>query len=207
MKKPGSLLPTDADTSDEVAKLKVRRSSGPIDNEDALTEDEVNAALAAGKSIVDEEVDGGADLLVAGDMGIGNTTAAAVNEGGLYWLALYQKGPRYQRDLRRKRRYNSSPPWVQRLMVSEYIGRTMAYRLRHGRNPLRWNERTTRGMNVYHDIVDWLGGLPYEVATPAEVESACRQLGFELVRLQEVREGGCSVYLFRRSGLPQPAGS
>ena len=53
-------------------------ASGPIDAEDALTEDEVNAALAAGKSIVDEEVDAGADLLVAGDMGIGNTTAAAV---------------------------------------------------------------------------------------------------------------------------------
>jgi nicotinate-nucleotide--dimethylbenzimidazole phosphoribosyltransferase len=71
-------MAVDADTPDEVAKLKVRRSSGPIDSEDALTEDEVNAALAAGKSIVDEEVDAGADLLVAGDMGIGNTTAAAV---------------------------------------------------------------------------------------------------------------------------------
>ncbi len=71
-------MSVDADTSPEVAALKVRRSSAPIDTEDALTEAEVDAALAAGKSIVDEEVDGGADLLVAGDMGIGNTTAAAV---------------------------------------------------------------------------------------------------------------------------------
>jgi nicotinate-nucleotide--dimethylbenzimidazole phosphoribosyltransferase len=71
-------MAVDADTPDEVATLKVRRSSGPIDCEDALTEDEVNAALSAGKSIVDDEVDAGADLLVAGDMGIGNTTAAAV---------------------------------------------------------------------------------------------------------------------------------
>lgn len=57
---------------------KVRRSSGSIDREDALTEDEVEAALAAGRAIADEEVDSGADLLVAGDMGIGNTTPAAV---------------------------------------------------------------------------------------------------------------------------------
>lgn len=57
---------------------KVRRSSGSIDREDALSEDEVEAALAAGKAIADEEVDSGADLLVAGDMGIGNTTPAAV---------------------------------------------------------------------------------------------------------------------------------
>ncbi len=71
-------MAVDADTPEDVSRLKVRRSSGPIDCEDALTEDEVNAALSAGKSIVDEEVDAGADLLVAGDMGIGNTTAAAV---------------------------------------------------------------------------------------------------------------------------------
>jgi nicotinate-nucleotide--dimethylbenzimidazole phosphoribosyltransferase len=71
-------MAVDADTADEISALKVRRSSAPIDAEDALTEDEVNAALAAGKSIVDDEVDAGADLLVAGDMGIGNTTAAAV---------------------------------------------------------------------------------------------------------------------------------
>ncbi len=57
---------------------KVRRSSGSIDVEDALTDDEVAAALAAGKAIADDEVDSGADLLVAGDMGIGNTTPAAV---------------------------------------------------------------------------------------------------------------------------------
>lgn len=57
---------------------KVRSSSGSIDHEDALTEDEVSAALAAGKAIADEEVDAGADLLVAGDMGIGNTTPSAV---------------------------------------------------------------------------------------------------------------------------------
>lgn len=65
-----------ADTS--AGDHKVRRSSGSIDVEDALTEDEVTAALAAGKAIADEEVDSGADLLVAGDMGIGNTTPAAV---------------------------------------------------------------------------------------------------------------------------------
>ena len=55
---------------------KVRRSSGAIDREDALSEEEVRAALAAGRRIADEEIDSGADLLVAGDLGIGNTTPA-----------------------------------------------------------------------------------------------------------------------------------
>ena len=55
---------------------KVRRSSGNIATEDALSTDEAVAAVEAGRRIADEEVDAGADLLIAGDMGIGNTTAA-----------------------------------------------------------------------------------------------------------------------------------
>ena len=63
---------------DEVARHKVRRSSGRIDIEDALSAEEVRRAFEAGRTIADEEVDAGADLLVPGDMGIGNTTPAAV---------------------------------------------------------------------------------------------------------------------------------
>ncbi|MGB5110146.1 MAG: nicotinate-nucleotide--dimethylbenzimidazole phosphoribosyltransferase [Mycobacterium sp.] len=59
-----------------VGAHKVRRGSGNIAVEDALSADEVLAAVDAGRSIADEEVDSGADLLVAGDMGIGNTTPA-----------------------------------------------------------------------------------------------------------------------------------
>ena len=71
-------IAVDADTDFSVSAFKVRRSSGSIDREDALTEDEVRAAIAAGAAIADEEVDAGADLLIAGDMGIGNTTPATV---------------------------------------------------------------------------------------------------------------------------------
>ncbi|WNG85657.1 nicotinate-nucleotide--dimethylbenzimidazole phosphoribosyltransferase [Mycobacterium sp. ITM-2016-00317] len=55
---------------------RIRRSSGNIAVEDALTPDEVVRAVDAGRRIADEEVDAGADLLIAGDMGIGNTTPA-----------------------------------------------------------------------------------------------------------------------------------
>jgi nicotinate-nucleotide--dimethylbenzimidazole phosphoribosyltransferase len=69
----------DADPhSAAIAVHKVRRSSGDIAVEDALSPDEAAAAVAAGRAIADEEVDSGADLLIAGDMGIGNTTASTV---------------------------------------------------------------------------------------------------------------------------------
>ena len=64
-----------------LTRYRVRRGSGSIDREDALTRDEAVAAFSAGVAIADEEIDGGADLLIAGDMGIGNTTPAAVLVG------------------------------------------------------------------------------------------------------------------------------
>ena len=72
-------LAVDADSlSEQIGAHKVRRASGDIAVQDALTDEETAAAIAAGRRIADEEVDAGADLLIAGDMGIGNTTAAAV---------------------------------------------------------------------------------------------------------------------------------
>jgi nicotinate-nucleotide--dimethylbenzimidazole phosphoribosyltransferase len=61
----------------EVSRFKVRRSSGAIQLADALTRDEVEAALAAGDTIAAEQIADGAQLLIAGDLGIGNTTIAA----------------------------------------------------------------------------------------------------------------------------------
>lgn len=71
-------MAVDADTPDEVSAFKVRRGSGSIDREDALDPAEARKAFAAGTEIADEEIDAGADLLICADMGIGNTTAAAV---------------------------------------------------------------------------------------------------------------------------------
>ncbi len=61
----------------EVTRYKVRRSSGAVHLEDALTEEEVATALGYGALIAAEEIAAGADLLIGGDMGIGNTTPAA----------------------------------------------------------------------------------------------------------------------------------
>lgn len=56
---------------------RVSRSCGAIHLEDAMTQEQVLRALEIGKRIADQEVDSGADLLMAGDLGIGNTTPSA----------------------------------------------------------------------------------------------------------------------------------
>ena len=60
----------------QIGAHRIRRGSGNIAVQDALSFDEAAAALDAGRRIADEEFDTGADLLIAGDMGIGNTTPA-----------------------------------------------------------------------------------------------------------------------------------
>lgn len=73
-------IAVDADLSDlpqAVSEHKVRRGSGSIDVTDALAAQEAQRALAVGRAVADEEIDSGADLLIPGDMGIGNTTVAA----------------------------------------------------------------------------------------------------------------------------------
>ncbi|MET7441214.1 nicotinate-nucleotide--dimethylbenzimidazole phosphoribosyltransferase, partial [Streptomyces sp. NPDC005568] len=63
---------------DEVVRHRVRRGSGRIDVEDALTPEEAEAAFLAGVAVADEEADSGTDLVVLGDLSVGGTTAAAV---------------------------------------------------------------------------------------------------------------------------------
>ncbi|MDH6134813.1 nicotinate-nucleotide--dimethylbenzimidazole phosphoribosyltransferase [Kitasatospora sp. MAA4] len=79
-------LSVDADPAEfpaEVVRHRVRRGSGRIDVEDAVTPAEAAAAFAAGMAVADEEADLGTDLVVLGDLGVGSTTVAAVLIGAL----------------------------------------------------------------------------------------------------------------------------
>lgn len=62
----------------DVVRHRVRRGSGRIDVEDALTLQEAEAAFRAGVAVADEEADSGTDLVVLGDVSVGGTTPAAV---------------------------------------------------------------------------------------------------------------------------------
>ncbi|MDT0444104.1 nicotinate-nucleotide--dimethylbenzimidazole phosphoribosyltransferase [Streptomyces johnsoniae] len=63
---------------EEVTRHRVRRGSGRLDIEDALTAEEAEQAFRAGMAVADEEADAGTDLLVLGDLSVGGTTAAGV---------------------------------------------------------------------------------------------------------------------------------
>ena len=55
--------------------------TGAIDVEPATSPEVFDAALAAGAEVADNEIDSGADLIIPGDIGVGNTTVAAAVYG------------------------------------------------------------------------------------------------------------------------------
>lgn len=125
--------------------------------------------------------------------------ARLVKPGGLFWLALYVKGPNYVKDLALKQRYNAASAFGRKLLVGQRIAHRMIRLVRQGRNPLAWNARKERGMDTYHDIVDWVGGLPYEVASREETVEFLGSRGFTLTRVDEYPERWNNIYLFERA--------
>ena len=66
---------------------------------------------------------------------------------------------------------------------------------------LYWTQysRGQRGMSKWRDILDWVGGLPYEVATPEQIFDFYRARGFKLTKLHAGNVGiGCNEFVFIR---------
>ena len=114
---------------------------------------------------------------------------------GKIFIAIYEKGQGYQKDLALKKEYNAASSFKKQLMIRKMILKNMKRRLQHCKNPFTWNLKKARGMNVYHDIIDWLGGLPYEVASEDEIVQFFLNHHVVLQRIKVVSEGSCSTYV------------
>ena len=66
--------------------------------------------------------------------------------------------------------------------------------------------RTSRGMSPLRDIVDWLGGYPFEVARPEQLSDFYQQRGFALDRLKAASGTGCHELVFTRRAPASGAG-
>ena len=61
--------------------------------------------------------------------------------------------------------------------------------------------KNERGMSLWYDMVDWLGGYPFEVARPEDLMAFFRANGFALDRLKTAGgKLGCNEYVFRYPG-------
>jgi hypothetical protein len=59
-------------------------------------------------------------------------------------------------------------------------------------------------MSRWHDIIDWIGGYPFEVATPDAIVRFCQIRGFEVTNVKSVGgRMGCNEFVFARGGGAQ----
>ena len=127
--------------------------------------------------------------------------ASLVAPDGRLVLAIYNKHWTSPYWTQVKRIYNRSPRLVRRLMNGVF-GAAMyaAVWIVARQNPMK----KERGMDFWYDVVDWLGGYPFEVASAQEIRDFVQPLGFQLEQLATPRvPTGCNEFVFKRVSQPQ----
>jgi 2-polyprenyl-3-methyl-5-hydroxy-6-metoxy-1,4-benzoquinol methylase len=134
---------------------------------------------------------------------------SAVGRDGLLYIALYNDQGRISALWTRIKKAYCSGPLGRALVVATFVPYWFlrgllvdVVRLRDPRR--RYAEyKRKRGMSVFRDWIDWLGGYPFEVASPEQVLAFLRARGFELVQLKTTNGLGTNEYVFRRRDPPQ----
>jgi 2-polyprenyl-6-hydroxyphenyl methylase/3-demethylubiquinone-9 3-methyltransferase len=133
-----------------------------------------------------------------------------VRPGGLFIIGIYNfRGGRRGTATwaRLKRWYCKAPRWQQVAWESAYTTWDLVSMAAVGRNPIKMIRQyhSDRGMSWRRDATDWLGGYPYEAATPGEIlEFVRRKFSFVLIKQNINLHLGVSEYVFE-SGTPQTA--
>jgi 2-polyprenyl-3-methyl-5-hydroxy-6-metoxy-1,4-benzoquinol methylase len=136
-----------------------------------------------------------------------DNVAAAVRPGGTFFIAIYNdQGRPSRRWAWVKRTYNRLPRALRWTVLAPAAARlwgpTVVRGALAGKPLAAWREygEQGRGMSPWRDVVDWVGGWPFEVATPEQVFDFCRARGFTLRRLQTCAGGlGCNQFVFDRT--------
>lgn len=134
--------------------------------------------------------------------------AARVAPGGTLLLALYNdQGWRSRLWRRIKHLYCSGVPgkWlVGAVFYPLFALYAVVTDLRHLKMPgdHARNYRQKRGMSLFHDWRDWLGGYPFEVAKPEDVVRRLTAQGFALQRQTVTRGLGCNEFVFTETSTP-----
>jgi 2-polyprenyl-3-methyl-5-hydroxy-6-metoxy-1,4-benzoquinol methylase len=134
--------------------------------------------------------------------------AIPVRPGGKLFVAIYNDtGSQSRRWHWIKRTYNRLPPFARTpfavavtIPAEAKAVASAILRRRPSEYVESWtNYRRRRGMNKWHDIIDWVGGYPYEFATPDQIFDFYRARGFSLTKMKCGGVGlGCNEFVFER---------
>lgn len=119
-----------------------------------------------------------------------------VSPSGTLVLAIYNKHVTSPAWKGIKWLYNHLPHTGQRLLTFPFAAVIYPAKfLVTRRNPLE----KERGMDFWYDVIDWVGGYPYEYATPQEIQSFVGEEGFALRHYVSAQvPTGCNEFVFER---------
>jgi 2-polyprenyl-6-hydroxyphenyl methylase/3-demethylubiquinone-9 3-methyltransferase len=133
--------------------------------------------------------------------------APLVTRGGKLFISIYNdQGLASKIWLRIKKAYNRCPRGLRWLLLLPAFlrlwGPKIVLDLVRGKPFYTWyhyGEGSGRGMSPWRDVVDWVGGFPFEVAKPEAIFDFYRHRGFQLDRLQTCAgKHGCNQFVFTR---------
>ncbi len=137
--------------------------------------------------------------------------ASRVKPGGLFYIALYsadlQKNPTPEFWLDVKRKYVASG-WFQRRMMDWWY----VWRFQMNKNLLKLPEflrrmreyKKNRGMNIFTDIRDWLGGWPMEFVYDKEAIDFVEKRGFTLERIATGEANSEFLFVRKQASTKNP---
>ncbi|HEX8266114.1 MAG TPA: class I SAM-dependent methyltransferase [Pyrinomonadaceae bacterium] len=135
--------------------------------------------------------------------------AIPVKENGKLFIAIYNDtGSQAERWLWIKQTYNKLPrilrPAFAALTIAPEEFKTLSravVSLKPQNYVRSWTQyQSSRGMNRWRDVIDWVGGLPYEYAAPEEIFEFYKSRGFTLTKLKCKAVGlGCNEFVFALS--------
>jgi 2-polyprenyl-6-hydroxyphenyl methylase/3-demethylubiquinone-9 3-methyltransferase len=116
-----------------------------------------------------------------------------VRPGGSYMIAIYNRHWSSPLWAVIKRLYNQLPGFGKQLLIWAFAPAIfLAKFISTGKNPLKQR----RGMDFFHNLVDWLGGYPYEYASIREMIPLLEANGLRVLR--SIPAGvptGCNEFL------------
>lgn len=132
----------------------------------------------------------------------------AVGENGKLFIAIYgDTGSQAERWLTIKKTYNKLPKFLQKPFavlaifpdeMKSFLGCLLRLKpLDYWRS---WtNYGGARGMNKWYDIIDWVGGYPYEYAGVDEIFEFYKAKGYRLTKVKSTGVGlGCNEFVFQK---------
>ena len=135
-----------------------------------------------------------------------NLASQMVKPQGSLVLALYRKTLMCDFWTWEKRTYNNGPKWFPPIARGLYKTLFITQLIVRGKSVREYISKyqKNRGMNWHHDVVDWLGGYPYESISPSELKVFADYLGFEVIQAFTKKQtvgllgSGCDEFCLRK---------